>query len=350
VVVLVGDPQLGRVGTLAQEVSVRWPGVRVVVLSVGEVPAEGPRGAVVLAMPCSQRALLRAVAGRGDAAAIVGDLAPRFPGSARILLVDDDPVIQSMVPAMLEAMGLDVVVVGDGGAAVELARTSHFDAILMDVNMPVLDGLAATRALRAMGGPAGRLPILALTASVMPEDVRICLDAGMDAVVAKRMDLGGLFRALEPYLGLADLAGLVGPRPAGTLAPSGHGEVGASEPDDPPGTVALLDRALLGGLADDLGDAGIVAEMLGMFLGELPARLRAIEEALAGREPEAVRRAAHGLASPSATLGLAQLCAACREIERDPTSDLGGQRLERIRQVAQMTRQGIENYRSGLGL
>lgn len=121
----------------------------------------------------------------------------------------------------------------------------------------------------------------------------------------------------------------------------------AANPD--PQAAELLDRRLLAGLAEDLGEPEIVAEMLGMFSEELPERLSAIAEAVALGDAGGIKRAAHGLASPSATLGLVGLCATCRELEHDPARADGALMVERIGSVAAQTEDAVAAYLVEIG-
>jgi CheY-like chemotaxis protein len=93
---------------------------------------------------------------------------------------------------MLEAFGCGVVEVCDGQQALDVVAEQVFDLVLMDVRMPNMDGLEATRRIRAMPGAAGALSIVAMTADAMPEDVNRCLDAGMNAHMAKPINQAGL--------------------------------------------------------------------------------------------------------------------------------------------------------------
>ncbi|MGE5503194.1 MAG: response regulator, partial [Actinomycetota bacterium] len=118
--------------------------------------------------------------------------------SYQVLLAEDNPVNQKLVAAYFHRRGHTVKVVGDGQAAVDcLAAGEHFDVVLMDMQMPVMDGLEATRAIRALAPPAGNVPIVAITANAFPEDAQRCLDAGMNEFASKPVDFEMLIRLLE---------------------------------------------------------------------------------------------------------------------------------------------------------
>ena len=126
-----------------------------------------------------------------------GWLAGESP-SLRILLAEDNQVNQIVARKLLERRGHQVTVVGDGQHALELAREQAHDLLLLDVHMPRLDGLAATRRIRAeeVEYARPRVPIIAVTACAMPEDFELCRAAGMDAVVTKPLNAGQLFEAI----------------------------------------------------------------------------------------------------------------------------------------------------------
>jgi len=120
----------------------------------------------------------------------------------RILLAEDNPVNQRLAVRLLEKQGHTVVVAGDGQAAVAAVAQQRFDVVLMDVQMPVLDGLEATAALRAQEQTTGtHLPILAMTAYAMQGDAERCLAAGMDGYLAKPIKPAALLAALDGLLG-----------------------------------------------------------------------------------------------------------------------------------------------------
>jgi len=131
-------------------------------------------------------------------------------GGQRVLLAEDNPINQEVASELLRAAGLVVSCAGNGARAVEMALAERYDLILMDVQMPVMDGLAATRAIRAQAGDA--TPIVAMTASAFSEDRAACLDAGMNDHTAKPVDPVMLYTTLLRWL----------PARTATAAPAPH--------------------------------------------------------------------------------------------------------------------------------
>lgn len=123
--------------------------------------------------------------------------APAETTALRALIVDDHPVNRQMLRLLIEAAGCEAVEAADGLEAVVQATVGGFDLILMDVRMPRLDGLEATRRIRALPSTAGEVPILAVTADAMPEDAARCLAAGMDAHLAKPITHERLYAAID---------------------------------------------------------------------------------------------------------------------------------------------------------
>lgn len=122
------------------------------------------------------------------------------PEGLRILVADDAAANRELVVAILAGLGVAVETVEDGAQAVEAARTGAYDLILMDVHMPVMDGLDATRAIRALTGETSQVPIIALTANVQPEQVVRCREAGMDDHVGKPIQVAELLKAITTRL------------------------------------------------------------------------------------------------------------------------------------------------------
>ncbi len=122
------------------------------------------------------------------------------PDGLRILMADDAAANRELMVAIMSGLGVALETVADGAEAVEAARTGAYDLILMDVHMPVMDGLDATRAIRALDGDAGRVPVIALTANVQPEQVLRCREAGMDDHVGKPIQVAELMRVISARL------------------------------------------------------------------------------------------------------------------------------------------------------
>jgi signal transduction histidine kinase/AmiR/NasT family two-component response regulator len=129
------------------------------------------------------------------------------PLELRVLAADDHPVNRKVLDLLLRQVGIDPVLAEDGAAAVAAAESARFDLILMDLHMPELDGLGATKAIRAGAGPNAETPIIALTADAMPETIARCFAAGMAGHVAKPIEPDVLFAAMERALEGAEAQG-----------------------------------------------------------------------------------------------------------------------------------------------
>jgi CheY-like chemotaxis protein len=133
------------------------------------------------------------------------ELAPQAGASGpvsdpKILVAEDHPLNQLVVSIILDEAGLRFDCVEDGAAALEAMKAGGYDLVLMDVNMPRMDGLEATRRIRRLPGAAGGVPIVAVTANAAPEEVEACLQAGMDAFVAKPIRAAELLEVLTSPL------------------------------------------------------------------------------------------------------------------------------------------------------
>jgi len=117
----------------------------------------------------------------------------------RVLVVDDAPANRALVLALLDSLGLEACEAADGREAVEAAQRTPFDLVLMDIQMPVMDGLAATREIRAGAGPSREAPILAVSAHTGPDDVAACRAAGMNDHVPKPISVGDLIGKIRRW-------------------------------------------------------------------------------------------------------------------------------------------------------
>jgi PAS domain S-box-containing protein len=196
----------------------------------------------------------------------------------RMLVAEDNATNQRLVVALLSQWGHEVTVANDGREAVDLSARSDFDVILMDVQMPEMNGLDATAAIRQRerGGPR-HVPIIAMTAHAMAGDRDQCLAAGMDAYVSKPLRAGDLFDAVERMS--ASLAGDAGPSP---------------RPEAPgPAAGDSLDAGTL--IANFGGGRDLVAEVIDVFLADSEGMAAALRRAIESRDDGAAAGAAHAL-------------------------------------------------------
>ena len=159
-------------------------------IEVRSVPDQGSCFTVTLVLARGELALRLGAGARGG-------LPPVANRALRILVAEDNPVNQLLITALLEEFGHFCDLVGNGLEALHQAQASHYDLVLMDIQMPEMDGVAATLALRALPWPLSRIPIVAMTANVMPEQQRQYLAAGMTAVVGKPIDPSELSAVID---------------------------------------------------------------------------------------------------------------------------------------------------------
>jgi two-component system sensor histidine kinase/response regulator len=211
-----------------------------------------------------------------------------------ILVAEDNPVNQEVVAAMLRKRGHRIDVVPNGRAAVEAAARTRYDVVLMDIQMPEMDGFEATHAIRAT--PEGKdLPIIALTAHALSGERERCLSHGMTDYLTKPLRGHELFAAVEGW------------------APSGADNVEtppAAEGATPPVDVdAFREQMRLAGAES------AVDQILDTFLESTPQRITAIAEALSAGDATGIERAAHALKSAAATIGAKSLAALLQQLE-----------------------------------
>ncbi len=218
----------------------------------------------------------------------------RGPRRGRVLVVEDNPINGLVAERMLEHLGARVDRADDGPQALERWSPGSHDLVLMDCQMPGMDGFAVTAAMRRREPEAGpRVPIVALTAHAMPGDRRRCLDAGMDDYLSKPMSQRDLDRVLQRWVDAA------GDHQAGPAAPADRG-AGAAAAAPPGGdSDPVLDRRR----AQARDDPALERTLHELFLRTAPAQIDGMARALQAADLPAVERGAHQLRGSCATLG-----------------------------------------------
>ncbi len=219
----------------------------------------------------------------------------------RLLLVEDNDFNQQVACELLTAVGAEVTIADNGLKAVELAAHGPFDAVLMDIQMPVMDGLRATKQLRRRGAV---LPIIAMTAHAMPRDRQRCLDAGMDDFLTKPIHPEELYRVLARW---------VRPQQHDTSQPLASPAASADSPVGIPDTLPGISREH--GLQHLNHNAPFYREMLVRFLRTKSQTAQELTDLLAQGSYEDAIRIAHSMKSIAGTIGAMELMAAAQELE-----------------------------------
>jgi PAS domain S-box-containing protein len=212
----------------------------------------------------------------------------------RLLLAEDNPVNQRLAVSLLEKRGHQVVVTGTGREALEALEGQSFDAVLMDVQMPEMDGFEATAAIRARESATGaHTPIIAMTAHALKGDRERCLAEGMDDYVSKPLRPQELFEVLD--------------RLGSATAVNAADSEAAARP-------SAFDLAMALGRVD--GDAELLKELAGLFLDECPQRMAEIHRAILERDASGLRKSAHALRGSVANFGAPAATEAAGRLEK----------------------------------
>jgi CheY-like chemotaxis protein/HPt (histidine-containing phosphotransfer) domain-containing protein len=228
---------------------------------------------------------------------------------ARVLLAEDSPANQLVAATLLRKEGHHVDVAGNGLEAVEATRARPYDIVFMDMFMPEMDGLAATREIRALAGPAARVPIIALTANVMAGDRERFLAAGMNGVLAKPVTARMLNEALARHL----------PR-------------GPAEAHPAPGP-SCIDEDHFARLRRGLSPDTLVM-LIGACVDEVRSRARSLDGAAASADLPTLQREAHALRGGAANYGLRELAERAGEIEGAAREGRGEEAVALVRSLA----------------
>ncbi|MEU9776344.1 response regulator [Streptomyces sp. NPDC047968] len=239
--------------------------------------------------------------------------------SLRILVAEDNPTNRLITLRMLGNLGYDAETAEDGLQALDALRHGRYDVVLMDVQMPRMDGLEASRRIHREWAPAARPRIIAMTANAMAGDRERCLAAGMDDYVSKPVRLEELARALERCRRREEEPGRPPAQGRTSAGTSAHGP-GPPRKEEvaPHDSDRILKAETVHSLVGSLSGP-FVAELITAFMEDSPALVAAIRGGVPAGDPDEVRRAAHTLRSNASTFGasvLESLCAAAEDKAR----------------------------------
>jgi CheY-like chemotaxis protein/HPt (histidine-containing phosphotransfer) domain-containing protein/two-component sensor histidine kinase len=285
-------------GTLAMPVLVLVP-----VASEADVEeTKGTKRWTRIQKPVRTRSLLRKavelLTGEPIPTGSEADGSAHFDSRCRVLLAEDNVVNQEVALEMLRALECQVDIAGNGEVALERFADKRYDVILMDCQMPEMDGYEATRRLRQRekANQTGRTPVVALTAHALKGDRERCLDAGMDDHMTKPFTQGQLASMLRKWIGAKpDLQEPVAERQVIELDPK------------PLENLRMLER--------QGGRTGIVEKVIRLYLQSSPELVQALEESLGSGDADALTHAAHSLKTSSANVGGTEFADQCKKLE-----------------------------------
>jgi PAS domain S-box-containing protein len=283
----------------------RYKDTKLVLVASVDVPQAGrPHYDATLPKPVRHQVLLESLA-RLYGAELPAPVAPLAPSTGsvaagRILLTEDNKVNRQVALIQLNRAGYTVDTAANGVEAVAAARRSDYDLILMDIQMPSMDGIEATRKIRAFSGGRGRVPIVAITAHAMAGAREQYLAAGMNDYVSKPFDREQLLAVVEHWIRPGAKAGVALARPSS----------GAIADSDLP----VFDDSALGRLAGEVPEAEFQG-LIDAYLDGAAALLADAESAAANRDTASLAQAAHDLISTSGNFGIPRVQRLARRIE-----------------------------------
>jgi two-component system, sensor histidine kinase and response regulator len=257
-------------------------------------------------------------------------------GANEILIAEDNEANRLLALKQLERLGYPARAVADGEEAVAAVAAEPYALVLMDCNMPQLDGFGATRAIRGAEESTGRHTIIvAMTAGAMEDDRAACLEAGMDDYLCKPVMLADLQRAFNRWL-----SGEGSAKPAAAELAPALPALGAAATSDP------IDQQTFDRFRREVGGDEFAARFVQVFLQELDGRLDGLREGADAGNGEVLRSLAHTLKSTSAMMGAVRLADRCRELEaagREGSSAAAGSLVEQVRTEAEAARDALQS-------
>jgi CheY-like chemotaxis protein/HPt (histidine-containing phosphotransfer) domain-containing protein len=278
---------------------------------------------------------------RGEAAQPGAAVAAAAGLQGRVLIAEDNATNRLVATRMLERMGHRVEAVENGREAVAAVQRGGFDLVLMDVMMPEMDGIAATRAIRRLGGEAGRIPIIGLTANAMADERERCLEAGMTHFESKPISADRLSAAIVRVLQAARdaQAPARGPAPEPPAA-EGAGAAVARAMAPSPG----FDPALLEALARDIGDEA-ARDVVRQFVADAPRQMDDMRDLAGSGRMDLLAHQARLVARAARAVGLTGLAGAAMGVHDDAAAGRYEGLAARVEAMAPQVEAGLEALR-----
>jgi two-component system, sensor histidine kinase RpfC len=255
-----------------------------------------------------------------------------------VLVADDNPTNREVLARILERGGHTATLVSDGERALDALETSHFDAALIDRNMPRLSGIETVQAIRLTQGARERLPVAVLSADVTPEAKRECLEAGADIFLAK---------PIEPARLLEELQSLCGGKQEAAAKPVAIESARPSPRAVVQGPVPIVNSDTLADLEELGSTPAFMDKLIGVFVADNVMLMAKIESALAARNVAEFRSHLHAMKGSAASMGAEQLTACCKDFGRLSDAEVKLQipsLLKSLREDLATTRELLERY------
>jgi two-component system sensor histidine kinase RpfC len=312
----------------------------------GEVPRVAALSAgfgTLLEMPFDKRQLfnvLHAVrAGEEAREGVVRlqDYARRAPGAKglAVLVADDNPTNREVLGRILERGGHTPTLVTDGERALDALESAHYDAALIDRNMPGMSGIETVQAIRLISGARARLPVILLSADVTPEARRESLEAGADAFLGKPVEAARLLQELQKLCAAK-------PREVAKAAPAGR-----AAPAEGTGAPPVVNRDTLRDLEELGSSPAFMDKLIGVFTADNATLMAKMESSLGARNLAEFRSHLHAMKGSAASMGAERLTVMCRDLGRLSDAEIklrAPALLKALREELATTRDALERY------
>jgi CheY-like chemotaxis protein len=252
------------------------------------------------------------------------------PRNGHVLLVEDNEINQTVAVGFLTRLGFTADIAGNGREALSMMSGTHYDAVLMDCQMPVMDGYTATAELRSREGPAQHTPVIALTASALIDDRARCIAAGMDDYIPKPVNADTMATVLARWIPTAERRDLVEPADTG-VQPVFQIERRLKELEGP----------------DPQQNRETFARIFAMFTTQAQAAIAKLETAIAEGDTSVIEQEAHRLKGSAGNIGAVAMANLCQELDtvaRDQRLDYAPELLQRLRIEYTLVRDALNRF------